>query len=71
MHVGGNFDMMFVSAVKDLSRDWEATAAGWHDQARNDFEKEYVGELLSSARGAASAMSQISRLLQQAIKDCS
>jgi uncharacterized protein YukE len=66
-----NSDRQVISALKDFQRQWEETSALWHDQARADFEKEYIQELLPAAKTAVAAMGELDRLLKQAIQDCS
>ncbi|HOX07425.1 MAG TPA: hypothetical protein PK280_13565 [Planctomycetota bacterium] len=64
-------EIIIASAVKDLQRDWAATAEGWHDSAREEFEEEYIRRLVAAARTAEGAMGEISRLMEQAVRECS
>ena len=67
----GHNEIILAAAIKDLRRDWAATADGWRDVARQEFEEEYLERLLSAAKAAAGAMSEISRLMDQAVRECS
>ena len=58
-------------AVDDLGSNWERTAWGWHDKARADFERDYLDELRTVAKGARGAMKSIDEVLRQAIRECS
>ncbi len=64
-------EIQLINAMKDMQRNWEATAASWNDQARVDFENEFIQELLPSVKGAVNAITEINRLLSQAIQECS
>ncbi|MCZ7646764.1 MAG: hypothetical protein M5U26_16000 [Planctomycetota bacterium] len=64
-------DRQLVRATKDLVFQWDATGAGWHDQARADFEKVYIDEIRHAAKSAVDAMTEINRLLGKAIDECS
>ena len=66
----GHNEIILASAIKDLHRDWAVTAEGWRDVARAEFEKDFVEVLLSAAKTAAGAMSEISRLMDQAVREC-
>lgn len=63
-------EIILASAVRDLQRNWAETAAGWRDAARADFEKTYLNELLPAAKTAADAMGEITRLLEEAVREC-
>ena len=58
-------------ALKDLQTAWAATADGWRDQARSDFEREHLVEIEDRLREAARAMRQIQTILREAITACS
>ncbi|MBI4564983.1 MAG: hypothetical protein HY716_09860 [Planctomycetes bacterium] len=58
-------------AMKDLLMHWEKAGHAWKDQARADFEKEYVLELISAARAASNAAQQIEQFLAQVRNECS
>ncbi len=64
-------DRQLISAMKDLERDWEQTASEWRDQARAEFQKEFMDDLVPSVRGAVNGITELNRILMQAIKECS
>lgn len=64
-------ELILTAAFKDLQRSWADTAAGWHDKARAEFEAQNLRELLMATKTAADAMGEISRLLEQASRECS
>jgi len=66
----GHNEIILATAIKDLQRDWAATAEGWQDSAREEFEKAFLLELLNAAKTAAGAMGEISRLMDQATREC-
>ena len=57
-------------AMKDLSERWLLTAAEWRDNARTDFETEYLEELQQEVRGAQRAMIAVRELLLEIVHDC-
>ncbi len=64
-------DVALSNALKDLKRGWEETAAAWHDQARTDFEKEFIQEYEFSVKQAIHAITEINTILRKAISECS
>ena len=67
----GHNEIILASAIKDLQRDWAVTAEGWRDAARDEFEENFLKGLLSAAKTAAGAMGEISRVMDQAARECS
>jgi len=67
----GHNEIILATAVKDLQRDWAVTAEGWRDQARDEFEEAFLRPLVAAARTAEGAMGEISRLMDQAVRECS
>jgi len=63
-------EIILHAALNDLQRNWAATAEGWHDAARAEFEAVHLRELFLTAKVAADAMGEISRLLEQAVREC-
>ena len=57
--------------LKDLQTAWAATADGWRDQARPNFEREHLDEIEARLREAGRAMRQIQTILREAITACS
>jgi hypothetical protein len=67
----GHHEIVLATALKDLQRDWAIAAEGWKDSAREEFEEAYLGKLIATAKTAAGAMGEISRLMEQAVRECS
>jgi polyphosphate kinase len=61
---GGN-GAILAKAMKDLRTHWEATERTWRDQARSDFDREIIQEIVPLAIQASNAMQQIEELLRQ------
>ena len=59
------------SAMRDMMTAWEKTQSGWSDQARADFQKDYLDELRNSVKSALMAMEEIDELLNRARQECS
>ena len=71
MHALSNSDRQLINALKEMHRQWEETASSWRDQARADFDKEFIQELGPVAKASIAAIGEIDRLLKQAIQECS
>ncbi len=69
MHALSNSDRQIITALKDLQRQWEEASSSWRDQARTDFEKEFIEELMPVAKASIAAIGEIDRLLKQAIHE--
>ena len=61
---GGNAGLM-IKALKDLIVHWETTGNSWRDQARVEFDKEFLQQLIPAVRGASRAAQEIENLLQR------
>jgi hypothetical protein len=59
-----------MKAMEDLTRHWDRTSGVWRDEARAEFEKIYLDELVLSVKGAANAMQRVRELLRRAEKEC-
>jgi len=57
-------------ALRDLLTRWELTQTAWRDQARSDFEAEYIEELKPAVKAALDAMGSISEFLERARREC-
>ncbi|HYF48386.1 MAG TPA: hypothetical protein VEJ63_03220 [Planctomycetota bacterium] len=64
-------ESLLAQALEHLSRQWMRTAAGWSDQARQDFEREYVEEFRMGVKRSTHAMRNVTALLKQIRKECS
>jgi hypothetical protein len=64
-------ELRLTSARSDFQKAWRASAAGWRDGARAQFEKEYIDELMVTARTTATAMAELTNLLKRVMRQCS
>ena len=58
-------------ALTELNRSWEATAWGWRDAVREEFERKYLADIGPTVKAAQTAMKAVDDLLRQAIRECS
>lgn len=63
-------EIAFSDTLKGMARHWAATSPFWKDEARAEFQKAFVDDLLASTRDALNAMDQIQRLLGRVIQEC-
>lgn len=66
-----NGEGMLVGALNDLRRDWDIARSEWHDQAREQFEKEFIEILHMEGKAAVRAMTELSLLLRRVVRECS
>ena len=64
-------ESMLTSVLNDLLRDWQITGSDWHDEARAQFEKEYIDEFVPGGRAAVRAMTELTLLLRRVVRECS
>ena len=64
-------DLRLADARSDLKRAWHATGAAWRDEARVQFEEEYIEEFLSTTHTAIRAMNKLTNLLKRVMRQCS
>jgi hypothetical protein len=69
--VAGSNGALLNTALKDLLMHWDATSNSWRDQARVDFDKDFLQELIPAIRGASRAAQEIENLLQRVRSECS
>lgn len=62
---------ILVKALNDLRVQFEQTGSSWRDQARKDFDKEYLEELAAAVRTASRAGQEIEEILRHVMKECS
>ena len=64
-------DLRLADARSDLERAWQATGAAWRDEARVQFEEEYMQEFLSTSHTTIKAMDKLNNLLKRVMRQCS
>jgi len=67
----GDSESILAGALKDMDKKWAGTASAWQDQARADFEKEYLEPLRVSIGEAQRAMRGLNQLMQKVVRECS
>ena len=71
MSVAGSNASLMTKALKDLLTHWEKSGNSWRDQARAEFDKDFLQELIPAVRGASRAAQEIENLLQKVRSECS
>ena len=66
-----NSEVTLTSALNDLQRDWDIASSDWHDQARKQFEEDYLEEIHSAGRAAVRSMGELTLLLRRIVRECS
>jgi hypothetical protein len=67
----GDNEAILSQATREVQEKWQNTASQWRDKARDDFDRKYLEELVSSAKAAQGAIRAVDELLRQAISECS
>ena len=63
-------ETIILGALDDLKRDWNIACLDWRDQAREQFEAEFLRELESAAVGAVRSMSELTLLMRRVVREC-
>ncbi len=63
--------LRLTTARSDLQRAWRAAGATWRDDARVQFEKEYIEDLLRVTATTVTAMTELTNLLKRVMQQCS
>ncbi len=71
MSATGSNATLLTKALKDLLVQWDSTANAWRDQARVEFDKDFLQELVIAVRGASRAAQEIENLLSKVRSECS
>jgi hypothetical protein len=56
--------------TRDLSNKWQNTKNYWRDAKAQEFERQYIEELLNSVDKAATVMEQLDKLIAKIRHDC-
>ena len=64
-------DVRVADARSERWRAGHATGAAWRDEARVQFEEEYIEEFLSTSYTTIKAMNKLTNLLKQVMRQCS
>jgi hypothetical protein len=63
-------EQMLMGALNDLERDWQFARIEWRDQARENFEKDFLNELQPAGRIAANTMGELTQLMKRVVREC-
>jgi hypothetical protein len=69
--VTGSNGALLNKALKDLLTHWDAMGTSWRDQARAEFDKDFLQVLIPAVRGASRAAQEIENLLNKVRTECS
>ncbi len=64
-------DRLLKKALEDLIRNWNATEPRWRDKARRNVDTDFIQPMETSVKSAVNAMTEITLLLEKALKECS
>jgi len=63
-------ETMLLGGLDDLKRDWQIARFDWRDQAREQFEEDYIRELRSAAVAAVRSMTELTLLMKRVVREC-
>ena len=63
-------ETIVLGALDDLKRDWQIARLDWRDQARDQFEADYLRELESAAVAAVRSMTELTLLMRRVVREC-
>ena len=63
-------ELILQGALDDLKRDWQIARGGWHDEAREDFERKFIDEFLPAGNAAVRAMTELTLLMRRVVREC-
>jgi hypothetical protein len=63
-------ETILLGALDDLKRDWQIARLDWRDQARDQFEADYLRELESAAVAAVRSMTELTLLMRRVVREC-
>jgi hypothetical protein len=56
--------------TRDLANKWKETKNHWRDAKADEFERQYIEELLNNVDKAAGVMEQLDKLVAKIKHDC-
>ena len=59
-----------MALTQQLSSQWEQTKTYWRDAKCDEFEREYLQELVASVDRAVSVIEQLDKLVKKVRSDC-
>jgi hypothetical protein len=64
-------ETILLGAIDDLLRDWAIAGTDWRDDARKQFEDEFIEEFVPAGRNAARVMTELTLLMRRVVRECS
>ena len=65
-----SYKTRLLSITRDLAVQWEQTREYWRDAKAQEFEKQYLEELLAGVDRAATVIDEIDKAFNKLRKDC-
>jgi hypothetical protein len=59
-----------LAATRELSRKWNDTKEHWRDSKSDEFEREYLADLLSDVERAMPILEELDRLISTVRREC-
>jgi hypothetical protein len=59
-----------LTATRELSRRWEQTKQHWRDAKAEEFEREYLAELISDVDRAIPILEELDKLILTVRREC-
>ena len=56
--------------TKELSSQWQQTRDSWRDAKAQEFERKYIGEVVTGVDRAVAVIDQLDKLLTKIRTDC-
>ena len=63
-------ETIILGALDDLKRDWQIACLDWRDQAREQFEADFIRELEPAAVAAVRSMTELTLLMRRVVREC-
>ena len=59
-----------IALTRQISAQWEQTKESWQDAKSQEFERQYIQELLASVDKAVTVIEQLDKLVSKIRTDC-
>jgi hypothetical protein len=69
MSLGANGQLL-MALTKELALKWEQAKESWRDAKSEEFERKYLGELMTSVNKAGEVVDQLNKVVTKARSDC-
>jgi hypothetical protein len=61
---------VILGATRELARKWEQTKQSWRDAKAEEFERQYLADLISEVERAVPIMEELDRLISAVRREC-